>query len=51
LIENTSGFELYDTRADPDERTNQIRTNPPVLQELKKLLSERRDLADRSPFE
>ncbi|HEX4421982.1 MAG TPA: sulfatase-like hydrolase/transferase [Kofleriaceae bacterium] len=49
LIDNHDTFELYDTRADPDERANVIAQHPQEVSVLRKLLDER--TADgRSPF-
>jgi arylsulfatase A-like enzyme len=51
LIETPSGLELYDTRADPAERTNLMPTLPGASDPLRKLLLEHREAAARSPFE
>jgi arylsulfatase A-like enzyme len=51
LIDNGIGLELYDVHADPHERTNQLATHPPALDDLRKLMRAHNDAADRSPFE
>jgi arylsulfatase A-like enzyme len=51
LIDSGGVLELYDTRADPDERTNAIGREPAVAADLRKLLDERTAAADISPFE
>jgi arylsulfatase A-like enzyme len=51
LIVNSLGFELYDIHADPHERSNLIRTRPPALDELRRLMHEKIDAAKRSPFD
>ena len=51
LIDTPTGFELYDTRADPTERSNLIATHPPAFDELRKALLAHREAAARSPFD
>ena len=51
LIDNGTGFELYDIHTDPHEHANLIRSRPPALEELRRLMRQRNDAADRSPFE
>lgn len=51
LIETPKGFELYDTRQDPSERSNQLATRPQQAEELRRALTEHRRLATKSPFE
>lgn len=51
LIDNGTGFELYDVHTDPHEHSNLIRSRPPILEELRRLMRQRNDAADRSPFE
>ncbi len=51
LIDTGSTLELYDTRADPDERSNVILPRAAVYEDLKKALTDHRDRAKRSPFE
>jgi arylsulfatase A-like enzyme len=50
LIEGASQ-ELYNVRADPQEKANVITTHLSTWDELKKLLQKHKDAADRSPFE
>ena len=51
LIDGPSGVELYDTRHDPDEHGNMVPMRPPVLDELKRLLKQRQDAENVSPFD
>jgi arylsulfatase A-like enzyme len=51
LIVNGLGFELYDIHSDPHERANLIRSRPPALDELRRLMHQQIDAAKRSPFD
>jgi arylsulfatase A-like enzyme len=51
LIDNADSFELYDTRADPDERTNLIGHESKIAAALRALLAERTAAAKVSPFD
>jgi hypothetical protein len=51
LIDSPSGIELYDTRADPGERSNVIGTRLSLADELKTLLKRAYDAGDVSPFD
>jgi arylsulfatase A-like enzyme len=52
LIDNDGGnLELYDTRGDPDERTNMYSTRSTIGGDLKRLLDWHRAAADTSPFD
>jgi choline-sulfatase len=50
LIDNNGNLELYDTRADPDERANVYGQRSLIGTELKQLLEERSAKGDESPF-
>jgi choline-sulfatase len=50
LIEAPTGLELYDVRSDPGERSNRLRTKPPILDQLMTALKAHRVLAKQSPF-
>ena len=50
LIDNGSSLELYDTRVDPDERSNLLTSHPSVIDHMKKLLKKHQDAASVSPF-
>lgn len=50
LIETPMGFELYDRRTDPNERTNLRATHPGEFEQLRRGLAEHRQAAARSPF-
>jgi len=50
LIDNNGNLELYDTRADPDERANVYGQRSLIGTELKQLLEERTNKGDESPF-
>jgi arylsulfatase A-like enzyme len=51
LIENGLELELYDIHADPREHSNLVRSRPPALDELRRLLRQKNAAAKRSPFE
>jgi arylsulfatase A-like enzyme len=51
LIDSGSSLELYDLHSDPDERSNLIRTQPMVFDELRRLLHHHVAQGERSPFE
>jgi hypothetical protein len=51
LIENGTSLELYDIHTDPHEHANLVRTRPPALDELRRLLRQQNAAANRSPFE
>jgi hypothetical protein len=51
LIENGLELELYDVHTDPHEHSNLIRSRPPALDELRRLLRQKNAAAKRSPFE
>jgi len=50
LIDNAGALELYDTRRDPDEKSNMIQMRPPILDQLKLQLRQHEAAGDRSPF-
>ncbi|MEO8846154.1 MAG: sulfatase-like hydrolase/transferase [Kofleriaceae bacterium] len=50
LIESATGMELYDTRADPGEHSNRLRTRPPILDTLLTTLQAHQAAAKQSPF-
>ena len=51
LIENGTSLELYDIHTDPHEHANLVRSRPPALDELRRLLRQQNAAANRSPFE
>jgi hypothetical protein len=51
LIENGTSLELYDVHTDPHEHANLVRSRPPALDELRRLLRRQNAAANRSPFE
>lgn len=50
LIENGSTYELYDTRADPEERSNVSSTRTDIAAGMRRLLDEKEAAGDVSPF-
>jgi arylsulfatase A-like enzyme len=50
LIKHHGEFELYDTRADPDEHTNVIQAHPSEAAALRRALEDRISAAAVSPF-
>jgi hypothetical protein len=50
LVDSGSSLELYDVRADPDERSDLIMSRPAIADGLKPLLRGFVDKAKLSPF-
>lgn len=50
LIQTPTGMELYDVRSDPGERSNRLRTKPPILDTLIKALQAHQAAGKQSPF-
>ena len=51
LIQTGSTYELYDTRADPEERSNVSSTRTEIAASMRRLLDEKQAAADQSPFD
>ena len=51
LIHNGSAYELYDTRADPEERSNVSSTRTEIASSMRRLLDDLQAAADQSPFD
>jgi arylsulfatase A-like enzyme len=51
LIDTPTGFELYDCKGDRFERANLMASKPPAYDELRRLMTEHREAAAKSPFD
>jgi arylsulfatase A-like enzyme len=51
LLDKEGVIEVYDTRSDPDERTNLVGQKGPPLDQLRRFLRDKVEAADVSPFD